>query len=72
MDTAYPNDLSQLKATLEALWTARCSFAHNHLVNHITAQTTFQAPSLLILQYQMLKRLIANYRAAVTTVLVVI
>jgi hypothetical protein len=55
-DKANPGDLDRIKSTLKALWKQRCEFAHSDLITNVATQSTFDAPSLVQVQHEMLQK----------------
>ena len=68
-ENTWPGDLDRLKTLLGSLWKIRCDFAHSDMTANVAAQQTFQAPSWSINQHRLLKKFLARYEQAMTTVL---
>ena len=69
LEENFPGDLEQLKSMLGTLWKIRCSFAHADIVSNVATQQRFDAPSWVINQHRIIKRLMEHYEKAIYVVL---
>ena len=69
LEENFPGDLELLKSMLGTLWNIRCDFAHADIISNVITQQRFNAPSWVINQHRVIKRLMERYERAIAVVL---